>query len=105
MVQLPAGTIEDGEEAPEAAVRELFEETGVESEPGILAGILDEEWEGEARRRWVYLLEAASTLPDEWPFHCDCGVPTLCHWLPLESAEVFPPQQAWLDTARSFALE
>ena len=48
MVQLPAGTVEPGEQPEAAAVRELREETGVRGEVVALAGVLNEEWEGEA---------------------------------------------------------
>lgn len=99
MVQLPAGTIEPDEAPEAAAVRELFEETGVEVLTGALAGIRDEEWEGQARRRWVYLFDAPDNLPDEWPFNCDCGADTRCHWASL-AAQIFEPQQPWLEMAK-----
>ena len=100
MVQLPAGTIER-DEAPDAAVlRELQEETGVQAILVALAGIRDEEWEGEARRRWVYLFDAPDGLPDEWPFTCDCGANIRCYWLPFDRAEILEHQQPWLEIAR-----
>ena len=100
MLQLPAGTIEP-EEAPElAVVRELEEETGVQARPKLLAGVRDEEWEGQARRRWVYVFDAPEGLPDEWPYACDCGQPIRCFWLAFETAEIVTPQQPWLDLAR-----
>jgi 8-oxo-dGTP pyrophosphatase MutT (NUDIX family) len=100
MIQLPAGTVEEGE-APESAVlRELHEETGVHVEPGILVGTRDEEWEGQQRRRWIYLLDAPDGLAEEWAWTCDCGAPTRCYWLAFEQAAVFAPQQPWLDLAR-----
>lgn len=100
MVQLPAGTIEP-DEAPEvAAARELEEETGIQARPFALAGVRDEEWQGEARRRWVYLFDAPGGLADEWPFKCDCGAPIRCYWLPLEEVALYTPQQPWLETAR-----
>ena len=99
-IQLPAGTIKRNEEPQLAVMRELREETGVEATLAELTGIRDEEWEGEARRRWVYLLEAPDGLPDEWPFSCDCGAPIRCYWLPFESAEIVESQQPWLEIAR-----
>src|SRR5437764_425445 len=72
-IQLPAGTVEDGEAPETAAARELLEETGVRGEFPRLAGVLDENADGEARRRWVYLFDAPAGLPDEWASTCDCG--------------------------------
>ena len=101
MIQLPAGTIEP-QEAPEAAAeRELWEETGVEARLVAFAGLRDEEWEGEARRRWVYIFDAPDGLADEWPFTCDCGADIRCYWLPFESATILEPQQPWLEMARA----
>jgi 8-oxo-dGTP pyrophosphatase MutT (NUDIX family) len=101
MIQLPAGTVEIGETPEAGVVRELSEETSVYVELATLAGVRDEEWEGEARRRWVYLLDAPDGLPDEWPFTCDCGADIRCHWLPFDLAEIVAPQQPWLDMARA----
>jgi ADP-ribose pyrophosphatase YjhB (NUDIX family) len=100
MLQLPAGTVELGEAAEAAAVRELHEETGVEARLVSLAGVRDEERDGEARRRWIYLLDAPEGLQDEWPYKCDCGADIRCFWLRFEDAEIVAPQQPWMELAR-----
>jgi len=101
MLQLPAGTVESNEEPEVAVLRELTEETGVVGELRALAGVLDEEYAGEARRRWIYLMDAPEGLPDEWPFTCDCGASIRCFWLPFETATLVESQRAWIDLARS----
>lgn len=99
--QLPAGTVEPGEAPEAAAVRELIEETGVLGAVEALAGVIDEEFEGEARRRWVYVMRSLEDGLDEWPYECDCGAAVRCAWVPLE-ASVHPGQQAWLDVGRAW---
>ena len=102
MVQLPAGTIEPDELPEDAVVRELQEEAGIHGEIVVLAGLRNEELEGEKRLRWVYVLRAPDGLPDDWPSTCDCGTPTRCHWVPFEQAEIMEAQQPWVDIARSW---
>jgi len=102
MLQLPAGTVEIGEEPETAAIRELFEETGVQASTPILAAVQDEVFEGVSRIRWVYLLQAPTDLPDEWASTCDCGTPLRCHWLPLDQAVVVEHQQPWIEAAKEF---
>jgi 8-oxo-dGTP pyrophosphatase MutT (NUDIX family) len=102
MLQLPAGTVESGEEPEAAAIRELFEETGVRASTPVLAAVQEEELEGVSRIRWVFLFQAPTDLPDEWASTCDCGAPLRCHWLPLNRAVIVGPQQPWLESAKDF---
>ena len=102
MVQLPAGTIEPGEDPADAVLRELAEETGVAGRIIGLAGTLDEVWEGERRKRWVYLLEPSMPSEDSWPHQCDCGVPTICRWVDLTEATVVENQTSWLSIGRDW---
>ncbi len=102
MVQLPGGTIEPDELPDMVAVRELQEETGVSGQIVALEGVRDEEYEGEKRRRWVYLVSAPEGILDEWPFACDCGAPTRCHWILFLQTEIVKPQRPWLEMARAW---
>ena len=102
MIQLPAGTVEQGEAPGAAAIRELFEETGVQAMGPVLGGVMDEVFEGEERIRWVYIVEAPAGLPDEWPSVCDCGKDTRCHWLRFDDAVIVEHQQPWIEAARAF---
>lgn len=102
LVQLPAGTIERGEDPDVAVLRELREETGVNGRLLDLAGVLDHTWCNEFFRRWIYIVESTADLPDQWPYHCDCGIPTLCRWIPFQSETINQPQMEWIEVGRAF---
>jgi 8-oxo-dGTP pyrophosphatase MutT (NUDIX family) len=83
---LPKGHVEAGEEAPEAAVREVAEETGL-SDLVLHAPIRDIDWFFRFRRRLIhktcafFLMESAAgeACPQR-----DEGI-TACRWLSLEA--------------------
>ncbi len=97
MVQVPAGTIEPGEEPEDAVVRELLEETGVRGEITLFAGKLHEVYKSQYRRRWVYLMKPLHEVEDQWPHSCDCGMPVTCRWVPFNPTEVVDLQKPWVE--------
>ena len=108
-VQLPAGTVEDGESYEEAALRELAEETGVMGAV-VVAWLGAFDGAGAPRgaihgqppqHREVFHLAPTLPPPDRWASVCDCGADLECYWLPLATAELHPLQQPWLDLARA----
>ncbi len=68
-IQVPGGTVEDGETPEEAAMREATEETGLTGlQMKALLGQVDR-WIPELQqwhRRWFYHLTAADPLPERW---------------------------------------
>ena len=73
-VQVPAGTVEPGEDREAAAYRELAEESGLTAEQVRLVRKLAEadepEWD---QRRHAYLFEPRGPLPERWA-HTVAGV-------------------------------
>ena len=99
-VQLPKGTVEDGETIAEATLRELAEESGLslDAEPQLLGSwrrLLDGRF-GEAPTHdlhvWhVSLIEAPAGLPHSWSHRAtgseeEEGLEFDYHWLPLDEA-------------------
>ncbi len=67
--QLIKGTIEKGESAEIAVLRELAEESGISSAKIIRnIGVWETDVEGQV---WLVFLCEAENLPDEWIFHAD----------------------------------
>ena len=65
--QLVKGTIEAGEPAKSAAVRELFEESGLRLESFAFLAASQEIVRGQ---EWVFYHHAATGLPERWVHHC-----------------------------------
>jgi 8-oxo-dGTP pyrophosphatase MutT (NUDIX family) len=96
-VQVPAGTIRDGEAPAEAAVREAEEETGL---PGLRVvralGVYDYDvrpGRNEIHERHFFHLSTDASVDDEWLWlerHDGVGEPTpfICSWIPLGQAHV-----------------
>jgi 8-oxo-dGTP pyrophosphatase MutT (NUDIX family) len=71
-IQIPGGTIEDGEEPDEAVLREAFEETGL-VELRLVSHLASDEWlisiktDEEVRHlRHFYHLICEPDVPDSW---------------------------------------
>lgn len=97
-VQVPAGTIEDGETAEQAAVREVAEETGLRIRVVRSLGV--ERYDvrpakPEVHERHFFHLEPRDlTVPERWsagePRPSGGGEPQewTCFWIPLERGHV-----------------
>ncbi|GIK38086.1 MAG: DNA mismatch repair protein MutT [Chloroflexota bacterium] len=69
--QIIKGTIESGEPAAQAALRELFEESGIQSATVIRdLGVWESGYEGQI---WSFHLCEVDELPDEWIHHTQDG--------------------------------
>lgn len=90
-VQLVKGTIESGESAAAAAVRELAEESGVSAKCGTSLGVWDSGYEGQV---WAFFeMEAELALPSGWQHHAaaDGGHDFRFFWHSLSE----PPGHDW----------
>lgn len=99
-IQVPAGSIEDGEEPEAAAVREVFEETGGEAE--VVRFLGRELYDITPARREVadrFFFELAPRRPVDisahWPAadtrpagEGDWASEWTCWWMPIEHAHV-----------------
>jgi 8-oxo-dGTP pyrophosphatase MutT (NUDIX family) len=102
-IQVPAGSIKDGETVEAAALRELTEETGQSC--FAIDGILGTAWYDmspyrcELQERYFVLVRPTATLPDRWMSqedHDGKQPPTRleCFWIPLEPAHVLQAGQS-----------
>jgi ribosomal protein S18 acetylase RimI-like enzyme/ADP-ribose pyrophosphatase YjhB (NUDIX family) len=97
-VKVPAGTIEPGEDPADAVVREVKEETGLETR--VIGDLGVEQYDvwpskSELHERHFFLLEPVSeVVPQRWTAgeeHPGDGGPRrswTCWWIPLEQAHV-----------------
>jgi prevent-host-death family protein len=97
-VQVPAGTIETGEDPAAAVVREVLEETGIAARIVRELGVEQYDvWPSKPElheRHFFQLVPADDALPDRWAagedYPSDGGVVQrwTCRWMPLEHGHV-----------------
>ena len=97
-VQIPAGSVEPGESPEDAAVRELFEETGRHGQVVRCLGIqrydLRPTRDEVAVRHYFQMRMTAADVAERWtagesnPSHGGAGTSWTCWWIPLTDAHV-----------------
>ena len=104
-VQVPGGTVEPDEPLPEAALRELREEVGVEAQAVDLLGATDRPHPHRPVVHERHFFHAAIDEPrDRWTHVVagggeDDGLTFACYWLSIGEArsELGRDQEAYLD--------
>ncbi|MGW7304410.1 NUDIX hydrolase [Streptomyces sp. NPDC054835] len=104
-VQVPAGSIREGETPEAAALREAREETGLQNFKIVRKlGVTEYDmspYRAELQERHAFHLELTEPAPERWPSQEDHDgeqEPTRleCFWIPLESAHVLQSGQGAL---------
>ena len=102
-VQLPAGTLEQGEEPADGARREAYEETGLDELTLVRqVAAVPARMPGAGLRHFVHFTTDRPTPDNWWVVTPDGGgLCWRCHWLPLDRAldQVHPAQRWWLEAA------
>lgn len=104
-VQVPAGTIEAGEDPAACVVREVTEETGLASlgtPRHLTTHTLHAPWAQRHHERHVYHIELTGDAPDEWTHAVtgggDSGLRFACRWHDLaEPIDLAGAQGAYLE--------
>jgi 8-oxo-dGTP pyrophosphatase MutT (NUDIX family) len=104
-VQLPAGTVEEGEPFEDAVVREAWEETGALGLELVRElALIRHRSPTRAEVRRVFHLRATVEMPDEWVVATPDGGGTVwtCFWVPIDDAHsmIHEYQRDWIDVAR-----
>jgi 8-oxo-dGTP pyrophosphatase MutT (NUDIX family) len=104
-LQVPAGSIREGESPQEAALREAREETGLNSFT-VVRKLGETEYDispyrSEIQHRHVFHLELQEGTPERWASqedHDGTATPTRfeCFWIPLEAGHILQSGQGAL---------
>jgi len=106
-IQVPQGTIEDGEDIIEGLWRELLEETGrsdcvLSRQSAKVPSYAD--WRDEHQERNVFHLAPPANIPETWSHivtdgTSDKGLNFEFFWMPVSEAQqiLHPSQSQWLD--------
>ncbi|MFD7288534.1 NUDIX domain-containing protein [Streptomyces sp. NPDC059863] len=103
--QVPAGGVESGEELEEAVLREIAEETGLQTVTVLRQIVVDDRPHpdtGQPRRTSFFYLQAPADTPDSWEHHVhgdgdDAGLIFACWFLPLPlKRPLADDQDTWL---------